>query len=109
MDTDRYKIRYGVDGYTEKLLFEDVLKLLPKSWYRKEHEANVAAAHMALAAAAHAVCFESTGKPIKPPPEEWCKFTQPASHRAVRNAPDEEYWVAAQWKEIQTMEKMKCW
>ena len=39
---DMYKLRYGVDGYTEKLAFEDVLKLLPKSWFRKRrmmHEA----------------------------------------------------------------------
>ena len=30
---------YGIDGYTGKLAFEDVLKLLRKS-YRREHEAE---------------------------------------------------------------------
>jgi hypothetical protein len=61
VDTDRYLLRCGVDGYTEKLLFDDVLKLLPKSWFRQVHEANVAAAHLAIAGAAHAVCFDSDG------------------------------------------------
>ena len=38
-----------MDGYTEKLLFEDVLKLLPKLWFRRVHEAKVAAAYLELA------------------------------------------------------------
>jgi hypothetical protein len=109
VDSDSYKLRYGVDGYTEKLLFDDVLKLLPKSWFRRMHEANIAAAHMALAGAAHAVCFGSEGKPERPAPEDWCHFTQPTTHRGIANAPDKEYWHKAQWKEILTMEKMGCW
>jgi hypothetical protein len=39
---------YGVDRYTEKLLFEDVLKLLPKLWFRRVHETKVAAAYLEL-------------------------------------------------------------
>ena len=45
-------LMYGVDRYTEKLLFEDVLKLLPKLWFRvnfrRVHETKVAAAYLEL-------------------------------------------------------------
>jgi hypothetical protein len=111
VDEDRYRLRFGVDGYTEKLLFEDVLKLLPKSWFKRMHEANVAAAHYALSRSAHAVCYASEGKPTpsEPAPDDMCQFTQPASHRAIDSAPDKDHWVAAEWKEIKTMERMGCW
>ena len=109
VDKDVYKLRYGVDGYTEKLAFEDVLKLLPKSWYKKQHEANIASVRHSLACAAHAVCYEQQGKPIKPVPHEYCKFSQPSDHRSIDKAPDKDHWIQAEWKEIKTMEKMGCW
>ena len=85
VDEVQYRLRFGVDEYTEKLLFEDVLKLLPKSWFKRMHDANVAAAHYALSKAAHAVCYASEGKPMLQHPglDDMCQFTQPASHRAV--------------------------
>jgi hypothetical protein len=113
-DSDLYKLRYGVDGYTEKLAFVDVLKLLPKSTFRKEEDANTEAAHYALAAAAFAVCYAQEGKPTKPIhrqilPTPQQKFSQPAQFKDVEKAPDMEFWVQAMEHEIRTLEKMGCW
>ena len=104
---DVYKLRYGIDGYTEKLAFEDVLKLLPKSWFRRQHEANVAEVQHQLARAAHARCFlaDHKPKPAHRPPE----FSQPNDYRSIATAPDKEHWVTAMDKEFFTLEKMGCW
>ena len=108
-DTDLYKLRYGVDGYTEKLAFVDVLKLLPKSTFRQEEDANIEAAHYALAAAAFVVCYANEGKTTKPLPSAHQKFSQRSQFKDVDKAPDKEFWVWAMEHEIETLEKMGCW
>jgi hypothetical protein len=39
--------------------------------------------NMILDCAAHAVCYEQKGKPIKPVPHEYCKFSQPSDRAAL--------------------------
>ena len=67
---DLYKLRYDVDGYREWLAFEDVLKLLPKSWFRKLHETNITSLHNELARCAHAKCVGAHHAPARP--ERYC-------------------------------------
>jgi hypothetical protein len=41
-DSDSYRVFYPVDGWKKYLSFHDILRLLPRSWHRKEVEANFA-------------------------------------------------------------------
>ena len=108
VDKDVYRLRYGVDGYTKKLELEDVLQLLQKSRYKKQHEANIASVRESQACAACAVCYEQESRLIRPVPDQYCKFSQPTDHRSIDKAADEDRWIKAEWLEIKTMEKMGC-
>jgi hypothetical protein len=107
VERDLYKLRYDVDGYREWLAFEDVLKILPKSWFKKLHEANMTSLVNELARCAHAKCFLAEDKPAHR--LDHSQFSQPTDFRSVSSAPDEEHWVLAMDKEIGVLEKMGCW
>ena len=50
-ERDEYLVSYG-NGEHEVLTFDDMLRLLPKSWKSREAEANLASLHAHMAAAA---------------------------------------------------------
>jgi hypothetical protein len=78
---DLYTLRYDVDGYREWLAFEDVLKILPKSWFKKLHEANMTSLVNELARCAHAKCFLAEDKPAHR--LDHSQFFQPDSNKEV--------------------------
>ena len=81
------------NGYREWLAFEDVLKILPKSWFKKLHEANMTSLVNELARCAHAKCFLAEDKPAHR--LDHSQFSQPTDFRSVSSATDEEHWVLA--------------
>ena len=61
-----YKLEFAVDGDVHFMTFEDVLSMLPKSWFGKQARAHQARVIHSLARAAHAACYLGIGnKPIQ--------------------------------------------
>ena len=63
---DLYKLEFAVDGDVHFMTFEDVLSVLPKSWFGKQARAHQTRVIHSLARAAHAACYLGIGnKPIQ--------------------------------------------
>jgi len=61
-----YKLEFAVDGDVHFMTFQDVLSVLPKSWFGKQARAHQACVIHSLARAAHAACYIGIGnKPIQ--------------------------------------------
>ena len=102
--SDSYEVYYPVDGWKEYLSFHDILRLLPKSWLRKEVEANFASicAHVAKAAS------EANDRVSQP--NAHTLYTEPKTPKAALNAPDAALWKLAMDKEIHLLQDvMGCW
>ena len=102
---NEYHLTYA-DGWEEDLPFEDVLRLLPKSWLAKEDKANAAMALWALARAescADAFAAHSTPKPLAS-----AVITEPKSHIEAMHAPDAAEWGEAFDKEWYALQEMGC-
>ena len=102
---DQYHLTYA-DGWEEDIAFEDVLRLLPKSWLAKEDKANAAMALWALARAescADAYAAHSTPKPLAT-----AVITEPKSHIEAMHAPDAAEWQVAFDKEYNALLDMGC-
>ena len=92
------------------MTFEDVLTVLPKSWFGKQARAHQTRVIHSLARAAHAACYLGIGnKPIQVAPLLSEKFTEPGDYKMCCKAPDYSEWLAAMIKEIKELEKMRCW
>jgi len=57
MVTDLYKLEFVADGKVHFMTFEDVLSVLPKSWFGEQARAHQARVIHSLARAAHAACY----------------------------------------------------
>ena len=76
-------MRYA-DGYFEDLSFVDILRLIPKSWWRIDAESNVALILENLyKARLNAIILTAA---VSVP-----QFTLPNSHKAAMAAPDRDY------------------
>ena len=58
---DLYKLEFVADGEVHFMTFEDVLSVLPKSWFGEQARAHQARVIHSLARAAHAACYLSIG------------------------------------------------
>jgi len=66
VDKDLYKLEFAVDSYVHYMTFEDVLTVLPNSWFGKQAAAHQARVVYSLARAAHAACYLGIrNKPIQ--------------------------------------------
>jgi len=66
VDKDLYKLEFAVDRYVHYMTFEDVLTVLPNSWFGKQAADHQARVVYSLARAAHAACYLRIGnKPIQ--------------------------------------------
>ena len=102
---DAYHITYA-DGWEEDLPFEDLLRLLPKSWLAKAEKENLVKALWSLARAesvASAYASFSTPKPAATQ-----VLTEPRSHIEAMHAPDRAEWIIAFDKEYHTLEGLGC-
>ena len=107
---DLYKLEFAVDGEVHFMTFEDVLSVLPKSWFGKQARAHQARVIHSLARAAHAACYLGIGnKPIQVAPLLSEKFTEPGDFKMCCKAPDYPEWLKAMIHEIKELEKMRCW
>jgi len=71
------------------MTFEDVLSLLPRSWFGKQARAHQACVIPYLAHAAHATCYRGIGnQPIQVAPLLSEKFTEPGDYKICCKAPD---------------------
>ena len=57
IDKDLHKLKFAVDSYVHYITFEDVLTVLPNSWFGKQAAAHQARVVYSLARAAHAACY----------------------------------------------------
>jgi len=97
-----YKLEFSVDSETHCMSFEDVLTVLPKSWFGRKARAHQARVVQSLVRAAHAACFLSIGrKPNKIAPL-LNNFTEPGDYAMCCKFPDYEQMI----KEIKELEKM---
>jgi len=104
-----YKLEFSVDGETRYMSLEDVLTVLPKSWFGRKARAHQVRVVQSLVRAAHAACFLSIGrKPNKIAPL-LNNFTEPGDYAMCCKAPSYEQWLEAMIKEIKELEKMGCW
>jgi len=88
--------------------FEDVLTVLPKSWFGRKARAHQVRVVQSLVRAAHAACFLSIGrKPMTIAPL-LSNFTEPGDY-AMCKAPDYQEWLESMIKEIKELETMGCW
>ena len=102
---DTYHLTYA-DGWEEQLPFDDLLRLLPKSWLAKAEKENAVKALWSLARAesvAEAYASFSTPKPAATQ-----VLTEPRSHIEAMHAPDAKEWQLAFDKEYHTLEAMGC-
>jgi hypothetical protein len=103
-ERDAYLLSYG-NGEHEVLTFDDMLRLLPKSWKRREAEANLASLHAHMAAAANDAHYATS-----PPPPSPTSFTEPRTEAQARKAPDSAQWISAMDTEYRLLnDVMKCW
>ena len=66
------------------MTFEDVLGVLPRSWFEKQARAHQAHVIHSLARAAHTSCYLGIGnKPIQVAPLLSEKFTEPGDYRCA--------------------------
>ena len=73
-------MEFLVDGETHYMSFEDVLMVLPKSWFGRKARSHQVRVMQSLERAAHAACFLSIGrKPIKIPPL-FSNYTEPGDY-----------------------------
>jgi len=121
VDKDLYRFEFAVDSYVHYMTFEDVLTVLPNSWFGKQAAAHLACFVYSLALAAHAACYLGVGnKPIQvdallsetffTEPSDYnncCKA--PDYYNNCCKAPDNKYWKPAMVKEITVLEEMGCW
>ena len=73
---DLYKLEYVADREVHFMTFENVLSVLPKSWFGEQARAHQARVIHSLVRAAHAACYLSIGnKSIQVAPLLSEKFT----------------------------------
>jgi hypothetical protein len=102
-DADTYTLSHPEDNWSGDMLFDDVVKLIPKSWLAKEHIAHVNAISCAyLEALDTACCMSASSVSI-------ANFTEPANFSKAMIAPDCKEWMDACDSEMATLERMKCW
>jgi len=101
--SDTYTLSHPDGDWADDILFDDVVKLIPKSWLAEEHKAHVNAISCAfLEALDTAICLSATEMSI-------ANFTEPANHKKAMKAPYSHYWKSACDTEMNTLNKMQCW
>jgi len=107
VDKDLYKLEFAVDSYVHYMTFEDVLTVLPNSWFGKQADAHQAHVVYSLARAAHAACHLGSGnKSIQVDALLFKTFTEPSDYNNCKKAPHYKYWKPAMVKEITVLEEM---
>ena len=107
---DLYKLEFVADSEVHLMTFEDVLSVLPESWFGEQASAHRARVIHSLARAAHAACYLGiSNKPIQIAPLLSEKFTEPEDYKMCCKAPDYSEWLKAIIKEIKELEKMLSW
>jgi hypothetical protein len=105
---DLYKLKFVADGEVHFMTFEDVLSVLPKSWFAEQARAHQGRVIHSLARAAHAACYLGIGdKTIQVAPLLSEKFTESGDYKMCCKAPDYSEWLKAMIKEIKELEKMR--
>ena len=93
------------DGDVHFMTFEDVLSVLPKSWFVEQARAHQAHVIHSLARAVHAACYLGIGiKSIQVAPILSEKFTESGDYKMCCKAPDYSEWLKAMIKEIKELE-----
>jgi len=97
-----------VNGEVHFMTFEDVLIVLPKSWFGEEARTHQARVIHSLARTAHVACYLGIGnKSIQVAPLLPKKFTKSGDYKICYKAPDYSEWLQAMIKEIKELEKMR--
>ena len=92
VDKDLYKLEFAVDSYVHYMTFEDVLTVLPNSWFGKQAASHRARVVYSLAPAAHAACYLGIGnKPIQVVTLLSETFTEPSDYNNCCKAPEHKY------------------
>jgi len=97
---DVYELKFSVDGETHYMLFEDVLTVLPKSWFGRKAHAHQVRVVQSFVRAAHAAYFLSIGRKPNTIAPLFNNFTEPGDYAMFCKAPDYELWLEPMTKEI---------
>jgi len=102
---DLYKLEFVADGEVNFMTFEDVLSVLPKSWFGEQTRAHQARIIHSLDCAAHADSYLGFGnESIQAAPLLSEKFTESGDDKMCCKAPDYFEWPKTMIKKIRTGE-----
>ncbi len=90
------------DGYTEEIAFEDVMKLIPKSWWAEEAYGVVMTECRSMLETLTTAC------PLSVQVVD-TDFTEPTDWNTMLKDPDVEKWLVAVKLEFDTLVKMDFW
>ena len=102
LSKDTYTLKFS-DGSWEEITFDDVMKLIPKSWWQKEAEQVALAEYCCLLEARETACGLSK---VNIP---GTNFSEPTDWSSMLMAPDLEFWMKAVRLEYDTLVRMGCW
>ena len=108
LDRNTYTLKF-TDGYIEEIAFEDALKLIPKSWWALDAEANALAECRSMLEALATACALGPVDLFRLEMLSEADFTEPIDWKSMLKAPDLEQWMAAVKLEYDTLVKMGCW
>ena len=101
-DSDTYTLSHPDDNWTGDMLFNDVVKLIPKSWLADEHITHVNALSCAYLETLDTSCCMSVSS------VSIANFTEPANFTKSMMVPDNKEWKDTYDSEMGTLERMKC-
>jgi len=105
---DLYKLEFVADGEVHFMTFEDVLSVLPESWFGEQARVHQARVIHSPARTAHAACYLGIGHySIQVAPLLSKKFTESSDYKMYCKAPDYSQWLQAMINGIKELEKMR--
>jgi hypothetical protein len=97
------------DGYIEEIAFEDVLKLIPKSWWVLDTEANALTECRSMLETLATACALGPVDLFRMKMLSETDFTEPIDWKSTIKTPNLEQWMPTVKLEYDTLVKMGCW
>jgi hypothetical protein len=105
LDRNTYTLKFQ-DGYIAEIAFEDALKLIPKSWWALDTEANALTECRSMIETLATACDLGPVDLFSLEILSETDFTEPIDWKSMLKAPDLEQWMAAVKLEYDTLVKM---
>ncbi len=104
--SNTYTLSHPDGDWTDDMIFDDVVKLVPKSWLSEEHKAHVHAINCDFYEVLNTVNCLSASEMSN------SNFTEPVNYKKTMMSDDSHYWVGPGGTcdtEMNTLNKMQFW